>query len=231
MMMKRHAPDGSGSRDDVLYPCLGPDGQVRFTPFDGEAVGPVPVRGAVWTREDLDLAAFRATRSTEWRIFGLRLYITDARLVLVSDKPDAKARRIAGHLRYPWVNSIGFRPKQSFLNDCEVVVETQQEGTETTCTSHRLTLLFDDATDSGRLARLLVRRLASHHLADDTLPTSVRQDFEALRDPPVLPPPRKGGHATYRSPAFKCYPYGAEYLVGQPPEGTWIGPGLPTQRE
>ncbi|MFD7471552.1 CHAT domain-containing protein [Streptomyces sp. NPDC059837] len=231
IMMKRHAPDGSGSRDDVLYPCLGPDGQVRFTPFDGEAVGPVPVRGAVWTREDLDLAAFRATRSTEWRIFGLRLYITDARLVLVSDKPDAKARRIAGHLRYPWVNSIGFRPKQSFLNDCEVVVETQQEGTETTCTSQRLTLLFDDATDSGRLARLLVRRLASHHLADDTLPTSVRQDFEALREPPVLPPPRKGEHATYRSPAFKCYPYGAEYLLGQPPEGTWIGPGLPTQRE
>lgn len=231
MMMKKYAPDGAGSREDVLHPRLEPDGQVRFTPFDGEVVGPVPVRGAVWTREDLDLAAFRSARSTEWRIFGLRLYVTAARLVLVADKPDAAARRIAGHVRYPWVTSIGFRPKQSFLNDCEVVVETQQEGTETTFTTHRLTLRFDDATDSGRLARLLVQQLASHHLADGTLPTSVRQGFEALRDAPVLPPPRKGKHATYRPPAFKCYPYGAEHLLGRPPEGAWIGAGLPKQPE
>ncbi|MFI1651999.1 CHAT domain-containing protein [Streptomyces avidinii] len=231
IMMKRHAPDGTDSRDDIRHPRFGPDGQVRFTPYDGEVVGPVPVRGAVWTREDLDLAALRSTRTTEWRIFGLRLYVTDARLVLVADKPDAVARRIAGHLRYPWVSSIGFRPKQSFLNDCEVVVDTQQEGTETTCTTHRLTLLFDNATDSGRLARLLVRRLASHHLADDTLPASSRQDFETLRDAPVLPPPRKGEHAIYRPAAFKYYPCGAEHLLGRPSEGTWVGPDLPTQPE
>ncbi|MFB7467835.1 hypothetical protein ACFCZ1_30830 [Streptomyces sp. NPDC056224] len=63
------------------------------------------------------------------------------------------------------------------------------------------------------------------------LPDSVRTEFEALRDAPPLPPPRKGGHAMYRPAAFKPYPYGAEYLLGRPVEGDWLGPGLPPPSE
>ncbi|MGW9440572.1 hypothetical protein [Streptomyces sp. NPDC055607] len=49
--------------------------------------------------------------------------------------------------------------------------------------------------------------------------------FEALRDPPRLPAPDKGDHATYALPAFKSYPEGVEYLLDRPVGGTWTGPG------
>ncbi|MGW0750827.1 CHAT domain-containing protein [Streptomyces sp. NPDC002587] len=230
MMMARHGPDEEESAD-VRHARFHADGRIRFTPFDGEVHGPLPVRGAWWRKETFDFARFSSTSETEWRLFGLSLYVTDARLVLVADEPDADGRRLAGHIRYPWANSVGFRPKQSFLNDCEVVVEVQQQGADGNSTYYRLTLLFERDTDSGELARHLVRRLAAHHLDRGMLPDSVRPEFEALRDAPPLPPPGKGEHAMYRPAAFKPYPYGAEYLLGRPVEGDWLGPGLPPPSE
>ncbi|WP_405677153.1 CHAT domain-containing protein [Streptomyces sp. NBC_00868] len=230
MMMARHGPDEQ-ELADVRHTRFHPDGRIRFTSFDGEVHGPVPVRGAWWTKETLDFANFRSASETEWRIFGLSLYVTDARLVLVADEPDAEGLRLAGHIRYPWANSVGFRPKQSFLNDCEMVVEIQQDGPDGNDTYYRLTLLFERDTDSGELARHLVRRLAAHHLDRGVLPDSVRPEFEALRDAPSLPPPRKGEHAMYRPAAFKRYPYGAEYLLGRPVEDVWLGPGLSPPQE
>ncbi|MFG2981823.1 CHAT domain-containing protein [Streptomyces sp. NPDC048258] len=225
MMMARHGLDEQEFAD-VRHTRFHPDGRIRFSSFDGEVRGPIPVRGAWWTKETLDFASFRSTTETEWRLFGLSLYVTEARLVLVADEPDAEGRRLAGHIRYPWANSIGFRPKQSFLNDCEMVVEVQQDGADGNDSYYQLTLLFERDTDSGELARHLVRRLAAHHLDRGMLPDSVRAEFEALRDAPALPPPRKGEHAMYRPAAFKRYPYGAEYLLGRPVEDTWLGPGL-----
>ncbi|MEU9305315.1 CHAT domain-containing protein [Streptomyces sp. NPDC048269] len=225
MMMARHGLDEE-ELADVRHTRFHPDGRIRFTSFDGEVHGPIPVRGAWWTKQTLDFAALRSASETEWRIFGLKLYVTDARLVLVADAPDADGRRLAGHIRYPWANSVGFRPKQSFLNECEVVVEIQQDGEDGNDICYRLTLQFERDTDSGELARHLVRRLAAHHLDRGMLPDSVRPQFEALRDAPPLPPPRKGEHARYWPAAFKRYPYGAEYLLGRPVEDTWLGPGL-----
>jgi hypothetical protein len=58
------------------------------------------------------------------------------------------------------------------------------------------------------------------------LPNAARPLFEALCDSPRLPAPNKGDPAAYALPAFKSYPEGVEYLLNQPVEGTWIGPGL-----
>ncbi|MFE5730029.1 CHAT domain-containing protein [Streptomyces sp. NPDC056528] len=227
MMMSRHTHDGAGLSDG-LRPRFGRDGRLLLTPYDGEVSGPVPVRVSVWTREVFDLSALSRSSSTEWRLRDASLLLTDARLVLIVDKPDAKGRTLAGHIRYPWMSSVAFRPKQSFLNDCELVVQCQQDTEEAGGTAYyRLTMLLDRETDSGELARRLVRRLAAHHLGHGTLPPSTRPLFEALRDPPRLPTPGRGDHATYALPAFKSYPEGIEYLLGRPVGGTWIGPGPP----
>ncbi|THA60169.1 CHAT domain-containing protein [Streptomyces sp. A0958] len=225
MMMSRHTHDEAGL-PDRLHPRFGPDGRLLLTPYDGEASAPVPVRTATWTRESFDFSALSTSSETEWRVHGVSLHLTDARLVLVVDKPDAQGRTLAGHIRYPWISTVAFRPKQSFLNDCELVVHCQQDTGPDTTDFYRLTLLLNRETDSEALARHLVRRLAQHHVSNGELPSIARPLFEALRDPPHLPAPDKGAHATYGLPAFKTYPEGVEYVSGQPVEGTWIGPAL-----
>ncbi|MCX4856814.1 CHAT domain-containing protein [Streptomyces canus] len=227
MMMSRHTHDGAGLSDQ-LRPRFGQDGRLLLTSYDGEVSEPVPVRLSVWTKENFDFSDLSTNSETEWRVRDASLLLTDARLVLVVDKRDAQGRTLAGHIRHPWISSVAFRPKQSFLNDCELVIQCQQDTEHATAsaTYYRLTLILDRETDSGELARRLVRRLARHHLDHGMLPNAARPLFEALRDPPRLPAPDKGDHATYALPAFKNYPEGVEYLLDQPVEGTWIGPGL-----
>ncbi|MFB8773342.1 CHAT domain-containing protein [Streptomyces broussonetiae] len=224
-MMSWHT-HAAAELSDRLHPRFGQDGRLLLTSYDGEASEPVPVRSAVWTRENVDLSDLSMSSTTEWRLHGLSLHLTDARLVLVADKPDTRSRTLAGHIRHPWISSVAFRPKQSFLNDCELVIQCQQDTEHGTVTSYRLALLLDRATDSAELAQCLVRRLARHHLNRGVLPNSARPPFETLCDAPRLPAPDRGDHAVYDLPAFKNYPEGVEYLLNQPVEGTWIGPGL-----
>lgn len=223
MMMSRQTHDGAGL-SDRLHPRFDRDGRLLLTSYDGRALGPVPVRAAAWKKENFHFGTLSMSSETEWRVHDVGLHLTDARLVLIADEPDARGRTLAGHIRYPWISSVAFRPRQSFLNDCELVVQCQQDTGPDSTDFYRLVLLLPRETDSEDLARRLVRRLARHHLAHGSLPAAARPRFEALLDPPRLPPPGKGDHASYRLPAFKTYPEGVEYLGGQPAEGTWIGP-------
>ncbi|MGW1225063.1 CHAT domain-containing protein [Streptomyces sp. NPDC002530] len=225
MMMSRHTPDGAGL-SDRLHPRFGRNGRLLFTPYDGEPAAPVAVRVAVWKKERLRLSALSMSTETAWRVRGAGLHLTDARLVLVVDEPDSRGRTLAGHIRYPWITTVAYRPKQSFLNDCELVVVCQQDSDPDTVEFSRLTLVLPPEADSADLARRLVRRLARHHLDHGGVPAVTRPRFEALLDPPRLPLPEKGGHASYYLPAFKNYPEGVEYLDGRPAAGTWLGPGL-----
>ncbi|MDX3214076.1 CHAT domain-containing protein [Streptomyces sp. ME02-6991-2B] len=226
MMMSRHTHDGAGL-SDRLHPRFDRNGRLLFTSYDGDPSSPVPVRMAKWAKEKFDFSAMVTSSETEWRVHDVSLRLTDTRLVLVADRPDAQGRTLAGHIRYPWISTVAFRPKQSFLNDCELVIQCQQDTGSDSTDFYRLTLLLPRETDSGDLARHLVRRLARHHLTHGNLPDTVRPRFEPLRDPPHLPLPAKGDHASYYLPAFKTYPEGVEYLDGRPAEGTWIGPDLP----
>lgn len=228
-MMARHGYDEAGC-DDRLSPNLGQDGLAEFTAFDGDIHGPVPVRVATWTRQTLPSGSFRMNSETVWRLSGLSLYITDARLLLLADRPDGPGRKTAGHIRYPWINAVGFRPKQSFLYDCELTVGLQQDSDDRDELGwfYELKLLLAPTTDSAALAQQIVRRLARHHLSHAVLPDSVVPGFESLSEAPRLPDPDKGEHSTYWPGAFKPYPYGVEYLLGRSAEGTWLGPNLPS---
>ncbi|MFD7865705.1 CHAT domain-containing protein [Streptomyces sp. NPDC059783] len=225
MMMSRHTADGAGL-SDRLHPRFGPERRLLLTAYDGEPPAPVPVRVASWKKERFHLDALRMSSETEWRVHGVGLHLTDARLVVVVDKPDSRGRTLAGHIRYPWITTVSYRPKQSFLNDCELVVVCQQDNGPDEVDFYRLTLVLPPEADSGDLARRLVRRLARHHLDHGGLPAAARPRFEALLEPPRLPDPDKGRHASYFLPAFKTYPEGVEYLGGGPAEGTWLGPDL-----
>lgn len=227
IMMQRHPYGGNERYSDQKSPNLDADGAVHFTEFDGEVLGPIPIRGASWTKELMSLDGFtiRVQKETEWRIFGISLYLTQSRLVLAVDKPVDATSRMAGQLRYPWVNSVGFRPRQSFLYDCELIVCIEQEvdGPEELPVAFTLKLLMDQQDDSGHLAQQIVQRIAQHHLDRGLLPESAVPGFKELLDPPRLPDPPKGDHAVYPMGACKYYPYGTEYVVGSPEQGAWFG--------
>ena len=213
---------------DQIYPGLRSDGSLHFSEHDGEVTGPIAVKGASWTRELMSLNGFNlgVRKETDWRYFDISVYLTDARIVVSVDKPVDARTKWVGHVRYPWVNSVGYRRKQSFLNECELLIGMEQVpngGADEMPTDCTLRFLLDLQVDSGDLARQIVQRIARHHLNRGTLPESAVLGFQALLDPPRLPTPRKGDHATYWMGAFKHYPEGTEYVVGKPEQGDWHG--------
>ncbi|MCT7658032.1 hypothetical protein [Mycobacterium deserti] len=40
------------------------------------------------------------------------MYVTDARVAFVQDKVTSANERVVGHIRYPWVDAIIWRPRQ-----------------------------------------------------------------------------------------------------------------------
>ncbi|MEU5156155.1 CHAT domain-containing protein [Glycomyces sp. NPDC021274] len=212
---------------DQLFPRLTRNGNIHFSDADGSIQGPIQVEYACWRRWIISTDLFNRD-SVEWRISRANLYITDARIILERQKQPTSASRMIGHLRYPWITSIGYRPKQSLLNDCGVVITIQQEIEEPREAQvvHELSIFFPPSFDSGGLAQELARRLSRHHLMQEDLPDSVVSDFEALSSTARLPAPPKGDYSYYYPQAFKLYPYGTEYVLGNPPEGKWRGPRL-----
>lgn len=225
-MLGRHTHDQRGL-DDRLSPNVLPDGTVEFSHLDGEVTGPIAVTGASWEIDTINPERLSLHTTTEWRVTRLSLFVTDARLVLVADRPLKDGRRFAGHLRYPWISSTGFRPKQSFLNECELIVTTQQDITEDLTHFNRLVVRFGENTDSGQLAQDLVRRLARYHLSNGVLPDTAAARFTAFCEAERLPDPDKGDHSVYYLPAFKPYPYGVEH-TSEPLENEWLGPAVRT---
>ncbi|HWD80909.1 MAG TPA: hypothetical protein VG497_18580 [Kribbella sp.] len=229
VMITKREHGSIATEHDQLYPGLESDGSVHFGRYDGAVTGPIAIRSASWTRRVMSLRRLNleVSETTDWRLFGLSLYLTDARIVIVVDKPVDAATKRVGHLRYPWLHSVGYRPRQGLLYECELIVgmEQSQEGSEMP-SNLMLRLVLDRHVDSAELAREIVHRLARHHLARGTLPASVVPAFQVLLDPPRLADPGKGRHATYWFGAFKHWPTGTEYILGEPEQGTWRGSRL-----
>ncbi len=156
-----------------------------------------------------------------------QLFVTDARLVIVHDIADADGARVAGHIRYPWMQSIGFRPKQSFLNDSEIVVDAIEEfdidgfpKRHSGSFFHRFTFLLDKTYHPGELVREVARRAASYIV--NTQGVERTGPLEELRAAALLPDPPKGDHSTYGLPVYCAYPGGVFGLSDATGPVKWI---------
>ncbi len=203
-----------------LLPVLAGDGTVECEAADGDHPVQVPVRrflrnvGMVADGASIDeLGRAIANPPLLFANSRFQLFVTDARLVIVHDTTDADGARVAGHIRYPWIQSIGFRPKQSFLNDSEIVVDAIEDfdidgfpKRQSGSYFHRFTFVFDKTFHPGELAREIARRAASYVVStqgvDQTGP------LEELRRAVLLPDPPKGDHSTYGLPVYCAYPGG-----------------------
>lgn len=232
-----------GSSDlyhDRRYPTLTASGEVVYGVEDGEVLGPYRVRANVQdtnllphheTVPDLTtMVNMYAETETVYRLFGFDVYVTQARVIFVHDKELEPGTKTVGHIRYPWINSVGFRPKQSFLNTATLALGFQEDlpGRQGTA-FHTVELEFDNSFHPGPLALAIVQRISQHQLRHGA-PEAARADFEAFLAPEMLPDPPKGELSEYYLPAFLPFPLGAAY-VGDGNEGdvasAWLGPSLP----
>lgn len=225
---------------DRCFPSRFADGAIAFGPNDGRVSGPITVEGALW--RSAPIADLRFPLPTQWRLFsvtgGLRkrrtvsLYVTDSRLVLAVNNPPSAEHPddlLLGHIRYPWITGVSFRPKQRWLYDCELVIGMQQ-AMEAEPREHRefqLELMLDEGVDSGALARDIAQRLARHRLTFDDLPPRAREAFEAMSHCERLADPARGDHSTYWTQAFMPYPYGSDEAGDGDILGSWwMGPAV-----
>ncbi|MBX3115779.1 MAG: hypothetical protein KF808_00360 [Cryobacterium sp.] len=214
-------PGREHSRGRRTLPVLADDGSIIVEPGDGRDLIRVPVRrllrnvGVVAEGDDLmTIMKAVAQPPTLFADNGFELIVTDSRLVLLSSNVDSDRSRVAGQIRFPWIRAVSFRPKQSFLNESEIVIEgieeydvegfpTRERGTF----QHNFTLIFDKRYHPGELAREITGRVACYLIDTQRVPKS--EQLLALRDVPLLADPSsKGDHASYWLPTYCSFPGG-----------------------
>ncbi len=202
---------------ELRYPRLNADGSIHLRPQDGRSIFTVPVRVALhyYSGFTVGLTLAHSLQSIEPEkntliLHRLSLLVTDARIIVVGDL-EAKypRRRLVAHLWYPWIAGVGFRPKQSFLNESALSFDYRQDFplAERGNWFHRLQLDFDKSFHPGEMAREIVRRLAAHHLAND-LPAQAVEAARTMLNPEPLADPAKGDFACYYPPAYVAWPGG-----------------------
>ena len=124
--------------DETMFPGLDGGGKVNQELLDGDSAQQLVAR-AIAVR---DVGGGKARTVVEVREIRAEVVITDARVILLCSKYDKgggwvgtpgtalmlnavsklrAARRsrgtaLVGHIRYPWLISVGFSPKQSWLD-------------------------------------------------------------------------------------------------------------------
>lgn len=156
------------------------------------------------------------------------LIVTDARVVILGNQIRSDGSRIVGQLRHPWIQSVQFHPKQSFLNDSELVIETVEDfdvdvfpERQRGYFAHRFSFVFDKRLHPGELARAIAQRAARYVEATQGVPSSPA--LTAMRDVAALPDPPKGEYASYDLPEYCSFPQGF-YRVGDGQDAAdWLG--------
>lgn len=153
----------------------------------------------------------------------MEVVLTDARVIFQEQTPNTPAVRGVGHVRYPWISQVSFRPKQGFMSSPAIQLHYQQEfpiadwGTW----FHHAEIEFDNAFDPGPLATDIVRRIARHHLHHGA-PEAARERLVALTQVNTPPPPAKGSTADFFFPTFVHFPDGAAYVGDDHAQSEWI---------
>lgn len=144
--------------------------------------------------------------------------VTNSRAVIIGNKVDQHGKRLVGQIRFPWISCVGFRPKQSFLNDAELVIKAVEDfGSHGPVYrgdgqfEHTFTFVFEKSFHPGGIAQTIAQRAARYVASVPGVPLS--QELIDLQIVGPLPDPPKGEHAEYYAKVFCSVPQG-EYQLG-----------------
>ena len=227
---------------DRTRPTLEADGRIHLDSEDGRILASVDVRSMVQrvsTLEntgDLVEMARSFAPETYFRLFHFRLVVTEARLIWEQEKPAGPGVKMVGHLRFPWISTVSFRPKQSFLREAQLSLEFDQDFPVAALGGwfHTVELGFDKRFSPGSLAHLVVQQVARHHLQHGA-PDDVTRALEALATVAPVPDPPNGKEARYVIPVHATYPGCVDYIGDGIVGGEWhvdsSAVKIPTGRE
>jgi hypothetical protein len=207
-----------------MYPLLTDERRLAFEAADG--------RDPRWcTAKALSVGEFRDGRTGHVMAISdisAEVVVTDGRIAVVCTRFDkgggwvgspftslllnlvsivrarirSRGKAMVGHIRYPWLVSVGFSPKRGFLdaNKIRLVIE---DGTAFESRTVLFDLTYGKHVDTAAIAADICRRAARQRLARNAeMKEDARSGFERLLDAPRLPDPQPGEFAFYRMPNY-----------------------------
>lgn len=207
--------------DETMFPGLDGGGKVNQELLDGDSAQQLVAR-AIAVR---DVGGGKARTIVEVREIRAEVVITDARVILLCSKYDKgggwvgtpgtalmlnavsklrAARRsrgtaLVGHIRYPWLISVGFSPKQGWLDE-EVLRLVVRDGTADPSRLLVVDLNLPKETDSGAVARAIMLRAVQYRTTHETLTDDELAGFRQLAESPELARPQPKKFAVYAMP-------------------------------
>lgn len=220
------ARTGADGLDDHLYPvpaAPSSDGLIVTRPEDGRSILRAEATQVV-VREAGPCGLTEISRLTD---ATAAVYVTDSRLAIACSRFDkgggwlgspgvmlllnglsmararirSRGKTLVGHVRYPWLRSVGASSKQGWLDSEQVRLELVDRSAGP---ARRLVLelTVSKPVEAVQLAREITHRAAVHWLAPGRATTPEdRESFEPLVSPPLLrPEPKK--FAFYTLPVY-----------------------------
>ncbi|MBF6180206.1 Clp protease N-terminal domain-containing protein [Nocardia otitidiscaviarum] len=218
---------------DRYLPRLFRDGSIAFGDVDGSRIESVKVREvAQWVstfedNDDLTFAILSAgKRDLRTICTESTMYVTDARVAFVQDKVKNPNERIVGHVRYPWIDAVVWRPRLGRFKRPMLQVWMHEDFPvkHLGSWSHYVEIEFDGPVDTAAIALDIARRVCAHNLAHGA-PAWIHDQLREQSQITHLPEPDDTGEGLWGSPATISCPHGAEYIGDSPSPAEWIGRG------
>lgn len=209
------------SGEEAMYPTLDAEARFRTEPLDGER----PQHLVAHALSVRDMSGSKARTVLELREVRTDILITDARVALICTKYDkgggwvgspgmalalnavskvraarrSRGKALVGHIRYPWLASVGFSPKQGWLDD-ESLRLAFRDGTADPSRLLMVELSLPKETDSAAVARAIMLRAVAYRTTHEELEGDELSGFQQLADAPVPPRPQPRTFAAYTMP-------------------------------
>ena len=209
------------SGNEAMYPTVGAEGPLTTEPLDGDR----PQHLVAHSLSVREAGGPNARTVFELREIRADILITEARVALVCAKYDkgggwvgspgtalalnavskiraarrSRGKVLAGHIRYPWLASVAFSPKQGWLDE-EAVRFAVRDGTANPARLLVVELGLPKETDSAAVARAIMLRAVAYRTKHDTLADDDLAGFRQLADAPEPPRPQPRKFAAYTMP-------------------------------
>jgi hypothetical protein len=222
-----------GEPESFAYPSINQRLRLVWEELDGDIIGPVHASSAGVHIYDPGSGRFRKMAGVD--DVRIDCYVTDSRFAMVCASYDkgggwvgggaalllnagskllaagrSRGKALAGHLRYPWLDSILFQPRQGILTAETLRLAFNSEGS-----AMYLQLTLDKSTDTAALAHDLMKRTVAYRQVDTRPLDDEEMDaFNALVQAGPVALPEKGTMAAYKMPS--SWPAGAAAQYAPP---------------
>ena len=222
-----------GEPESFAYPSINQQLRLIWDELDGDIIGPIHASSAEVHIYDAGSSRFRKLAGVDE--VRIDCYVTDSRFAMVCANYDkgggwvgggaalllnagskllaagrSRGKALAGHLRYPWLDSILFQPRYGVMTAETLRLAFNSEGN-----AMYLQLTLDKTTDTAALAHDLMKRTVAYRQADThPLDEEDRGAFISLLEAGPVALPEKGTMADYKMPS--SWPAGAAAQYAPP---------------